>query len=144
MPIVPIHLHVQHGFSVGAAQAQLNLARPAKQTSSVAFGGKDLTDIFITSAGRSEPTPVMPKGYDPHSGYFGGRQMLRVLKSNGCLIYKDFALPKWLASLGRKTSKSLGYLTADDLNRFAEENRLVVVYLAGSLNKYEALWRKSA
>jgi ubiquinone/menaquinone biosynthesis C-methylase UbiE len=71
-------------------------------------------------------------------------QMLRVLKPNGCLIYKDFALPKWAASLGKKISKSLGYLTADDLNRFAEENRLAVVHLARSFNKYEAVWRKPA
>lgn len=70
------------------------------------------------------------------------RQMLRVLKPNGCLIYKDFALPKWLASLGSKISKSLGYLTADDLNRFAEENRLAVIHRARSFNKYEAVWRK--
>lgn len=72
------------------------------------------------------------------------QQMLRVLKPNGCLIYKDFALPNWLASLGRKISKSLGYLTADDLNRFAEENRLAVVHLARPFNKYEAVWRKPA
>lgn len=48
------------------------VATPAKQTSALAFGGPDLTDIFITSAARSEPTPVMPPGYDPHSGCFGG------------------------------------------------------------------------
>lgn len=46
---------------------------PAKQTSSVAFGGEELTDIFITSAAKSEPMPVMPEGYDAKSGYFGGR-----------------------------------------------------------------------
>lgn len=46
---------------------------PAKQTSSIAFGGPDLTDIFITSASQSEPMPVMPPGYDPDSGYLGGR-----------------------------------------------------------------------
>jgi D-xylonolactonase len=45
---------------------------PAKQTSSLAFGGPELTDIFITSAARSEPMPVMPPGYDPDSGHFGG------------------------------------------------------------------------
>jgi ubiquinone/menaquinone biosynthesis C-methylase UbiE len=72
------------------------------------------------------------------------RQMLRVLKPNGCLIYKDFALPRWVASLGRKISKSLGYLTADDLNRFADENRLAVVHRTRSFNKYEAVWRKPA
>lgn len=45
---------------------------PAKQVSSIAFGGPELTDMFITSAAQSEPMPVMPPGYDPYSGYFGG------------------------------------------------------------------------
>ncbi len=45
---------------------------PAKQTSSLGFGGQDFCDIFITSASRSEPTPAMPPGYNPNSGYFGG------------------------------------------------------------------------
>lgn len=45
---------------------------PAKQTSSLAFGGPDLTDIFITSAAKSTPMPEMPPGYDPSSGFFGG------------------------------------------------------------------------
>lgn len=71
-------------------------------------------------------------------------QMLRVLKPSGYLIYKDFALPKWVASLGRKISKSLGYLTAEDLNRFAQENHLAVVHITRSFNKYEAVWRKPA
>ena len=70
------------------------------------------------------------------------RQMLRVLKPNGCLIYKDFALPKWVAFLGKKISRSLGYLTAEDLDRFAQESHLATVYLARSFNKYEAVWRK--
>ena len=72
------------------------------------------------------------------------QQMLRVLKPSGCLIYKDFALPRWMASLGKRISKSLGYLTAEDLNRFAQENHLAVVHLARSFNKYEAVWRKPA
>ncbi len=45
---------------------------PAKQSSSVAFGGPRLTDIFVTSAAQSEPMPIMPPGYDPVSGNFGG------------------------------------------------------------------------
>jgi sugar lactone lactonase YvrE len=45
---------------------------PAKQTSSLAFGGPELTDIFITSAAKSEPMPIMPPGYDPNTGNFGG------------------------------------------------------------------------
>jgi sugar lactone lactonase YvrE len=45
---------------------------PAKQTSSLTFGGPELTDIFITSAAKSEAMPIMPPGYDPESGNFGG------------------------------------------------------------------------
>lgn len=45
---------------------------PAKQTSSVAFGGPDLTHLFITTAAKSEPMPIMPPGYDSNSGFFGG------------------------------------------------------------------------
>ena len=36
------------------------IAVPAKQTSSVGFGGPDLTEMFITSAAKSEPMPVKP------------------------------------------------------------------------------------
>jgi D-xylonolactonase len=45
---------------------------PAKQVSSLTFGGPELTDIFVTSAGQSESMPIMPPGYDPKTGYFGG------------------------------------------------------------------------
>lgn len=45
---------------------------PAKQVSSLNFGGPDFCDIFITSAAKPEPTPAMPLDYDENSGYFGG------------------------------------------------------------------------
>lgn len=53
-------------------KTERTIETPAKQTSSLAFGGADLSDIFITSAARSEPMPIMPPGYDPNAGYFGG------------------------------------------------------------------------
>ena len=49
-----------------------SLPVPAKQISSVAFAGPALGYMVITSAGRSEPMPIMPPGYDAESGYFGG------------------------------------------------------------------------
>jgi sugar lactone lactonase YvrE len=53
-------------------QVERRVAVPAKQTSNLAFGGPDLTDIFITTAARPETMPLMPPGYDPDSGPFGG------------------------------------------------------------------------
>ena len=61
---------------------------PAKQTSSVAFGGRDLTDVFITSAAKTWPSPVMPDWYDAGSGYFGGRLYRINLGIPGRLDYK--------------------------------------------------------
>ncbi|QGQ94294.1 SMP-30/gluconolactonase/LRE family protein [Paenibacillus psychroresistens] len=45
---------------------------PAKQTSSVIFGGADLTDIYVTTAGLSVTLPVAPQGYDFHAADIGG------------------------------------------------------------------------
>jgi sugar lactone lactonase YvrE len=45
---------------------------PAKQTSSIAFGGRDLTDVYVTSASKFEPLPIMPINYDPCTGNVGG------------------------------------------------------------------------
>ena len=45
---------------------------PAKQTSCATFGGKDLGDLYITTAAHSEPMLEMPPGYDAVNGSFGG------------------------------------------------------------------------
>jgi sugar lactone lactonase YvrE len=46
---------------------------PASQTSSIAFGGADLTDIFVTSASLTGALPLAPPGYDPGAVYVGGK-----------------------------------------------------------------------
>lgn len=48
------------------------VAIPAKQTSSLIFGGPRLQNIFVTSAALSERMPEMPADYDAETGYFGG------------------------------------------------------------------------
>jgi D-xylonolactonase len=48
------------------------ITTPARQTSSVAFGGPDLTDLFITSAAQHFDSPLMPRNYDPARGVIGG------------------------------------------------------------------------
>jgi D-xylonolactonase len=54
-------------------RVERRLEVPAKQTTSIAFGGDDLEDIFVTSAAKPGPLPIMPPGYDLYSGYIGGR-----------------------------------------------------------------------
>jgi len=49
------------------------VALPARQTSSLAFGGPDLNMIFVTSAGLNNMLAEAPAGYDPNKVYVGGR-----------------------------------------------------------------------
>ncbi len=48
------------------------IAIPASQTSSVTFGGPDLSDMFVTSAGMTDSLSLAPPGYDPQRGNVGG------------------------------------------------------------------------
>jgi sugar lactone lactonase YvrE len=55
-----------------SGKVERRIPTPAKQTSSVMFGGKDLTDLYITSAGDSWTSNYAPPAYDFKSGNFGG------------------------------------------------------------------------
>jgi D-xylonolactonase len=45
---------------------------PASQTSSLAFGGPALDEIYVTSAGLSNALVLAPVGYDPARVFVGG------------------------------------------------------------------------
>jgi len=49
------------------------ISTPAAQTSSVAFGGPELTDLFITSAAFSDALPLAPPGYSTENRNIGGQ-----------------------------------------------------------------------
>jgi len=53
-------------------KVERRIAVPAKQVSCIGFGGQDLTDLYITTAGESWPSALMPKAYDPSNGNIGG------------------------------------------------------------------------
>ncbi len=46
---------------------------PATQTTSLTFGGPDLTDIFVTSASMPDALPLAPSGYSANQVYSGGK-----------------------------------------------------------------------
>ena len=45
---------------------------PVRQVASLNFGGTDLLDLYITTAGENWPSPLAPPGYDYACGNFGG------------------------------------------------------------------------
>ncbi len=45
---------------------------PALQSSSVTLGGPDFSDMFVTSAAKTDSLSLSPPGYDPSNGYIGG------------------------------------------------------------------------
>lgn len=48
------------------------VAMPVKQVSSLAFGGPNLTDLYITTAGAHWPSKLMPPGYEVSDSNVGG------------------------------------------------------------------------
>ncbi len=69
---------------------------PARQISSVAFGGPELRDLYVTSAGEAWPSEYAPPGYDFNASNVGG-SLYRVRG--------DIAgLPEQVARLGVKKS----------------------------------------
>jgi D-xylonolactonase len=56
-------------------KVERRIEMPVAQVTSVAFGGPDLTELYITSAGDSWPAwpnPFAPPGYDPRQVALGG------------------------------------------------------------------------
>ena len=72
------------------------VAVPAKQTSSITFGGPDLTDIFITSAALPDALPLVPPGYDPYGGNVGGQLYRLNLGIRGREEFRANILPRGL------------------------------------------------
>jgi sugar lactone lactonase YvrE len=48
------------------------IAMPVTQVSSAGFGGEDLMDLYITTAGESWTSPLAPPGYDFNAPNIGG------------------------------------------------------------------------
>lgn len=53
-------------------KVERRIAVPAKQTSSLVFGGGDLTDVYVTTAAKSVRLHVAPAGYDFDAPDIGG------------------------------------------------------------------------
>jgi ubiquinone/menaquinone biosynthesis C-methylase UbiE len=70
-------------------------------------------------------------------------EMLRVLRPGGYLIYADFVLPRWLATLLRPiVGQRAGLVTRDALDHIFGGRGLEVVRPAGPGALYEAVLRK--
>lgn len=53
-------------------QVERRIAMPCKQVSSLMFGGRDLNELYVTSAKNSWKSTYGPPGYDYDNGNFGG------------------------------------------------------------------------
>lgn len=53
-------------------KVERRIPMPVQQVSSVAFGGPELADLYITSAGNSWPSDLAPPGYDFDAPNMGG------------------------------------------------------------------------
>jgi len=53
-------------------KVERSIRMPAKLISSLTFGGKDLTDLYVTTGSAAQPTDFAPPGFDFNDPYLGG------------------------------------------------------------------------
>jgi D-xylonolactonase len=58
-------------------KVERRIAMPVLQVSSLAFGGADLTELYVTSAAEAWPSAYAPSGFNPKSSNMGG-QLFRI------------------------------------------------------------------
>jgi sugar lactone lactonase YvrE len=66
---------------------------PAAQTSSLAFGGPELNEVFTTSAAASNPLSLAPPGYEPEKLFLGGPLYQMTTSIQGKLVYRSRIAP---------------------------------------------------
>jgi len=71
------------------------------------------------------------------------REMARVLRPGGYLIYGDLVAPSWMAAAGARLIPFAGFPSPNALDSLAAENGLVEVYRYRSVAKIEVVWRKA-
>lgn len=62
---------------------------PVTQIASLIFGGPDLNELYITTAGDNWPSPFMPTGYGPNKAACGGGLYRTKLDIQGRLDFKS-------------------------------------------------------
>ncbi|MFQ6064874.1 MAG: class I SAM-dependent methyltransferase [Candidatus Bathyarchaeia archaeon] len=75
------------------------------------------------------------------------REIKRVLKPKGYLLYVDMLWPKLLAKIGKSFKHPFGVTTLQDLNKFVEENNFSTIHSSSSrslviFDHYEAVYQK--
>jgi ubiquinone/menaquinone biosynthesis C-methylase UbiE len=70
-------------------------------------------------------------------------EMVRVLRTGGYLIYRDFMFPAWLEKIGRRLIRQMGFPSADALRRMAARAGLSNVYESHGSGKVDLIWIKN-
>jgi len=76
---------------------------PASQTSSLAFGGPDLDEIYVTSAAKPDSLVLAPTGYDPAQVFSGGPLYRFRCGIRGQVKHRSRILPGSAAGIGKKS-----------------------------------------
>jgi ubiquinone/menaquinone biosynthesis C-methylase UbiE len=70
------------------------------------------------------------------------REMVRVLRAGGYLIYGDFVFRPWLAAVGRRLIPFAGFPSADAVNSLAATAGLVKIYERRRFRQADTIWQK--
>jgi len=70
-------------------------------------------------------------------------EMCRVLRAGGYLIYRDFMFPSWLAAIGRRLFRFMGFPSVAALHSLAAGAGLTKIYELQQSGKLDTIWVKN-
>jgi sterol 24-C-methyltransferase len=70
-------------------------------------------------------------------------EMCRVLRAGGYLIYRDFMFPSWLAVIGRRLFRFMGFPSVAALDSLAAGAGLTKIYELQQSGKLDTIWIKN-
>ncbi len=70
-------------------------------------------------------------------------EMVRVLKTGGYLLFADFLMPGWVATIGQAVVKErAGFPTRATVDLLVERYGLIPLHVAAGLSRYEAIFQR--
>lgn len=137
-------LHPLDVVGIDVDPEQIELARAGEAVENLWFETADLTRLPFAS-GSFEVVAVNMVTHHIPCWEVAFREMVRVLRPGGYLLFRDFAVPHWIAAAARSLlPQAAGYPSEQALNALASQGMLDLVHRSRGAVHIQMVWKRLA